>query len=365
LSGRFPFVSAALGRCHFPLPTGSLMKTRPLAATTLLLVFAIAPLALGQDKAKKPKKGTDTSASASASASAPATTAEAEAAPSAAPSAAESASAAPVPEPPPEANTWDSKNTFEDPKETYYFIGLGYRGTVIPQFLENLFVNDGATAYSNTVSFQLDMRKEGHSTIPWITYTDYSLSPALFLQKNKADDPANYTMVTSSLKGIFLGLDELWSVPLEPTHKVDFEFGFGVGLGFIFGSLINNWVFLSAQNAPGAVKAANGNYYSPCVTMGDAPSCANGSHDNPPPGGKVNQYKEPDWFSGGAVPDVYPRISLQILGVRYKPIKQMEMRLGAGFALTEGFWFQLSGFYGLEKKKEEPIKAELPSIERF
>jgi len=36
------------------------------------------------------------------------------------------------------------------------------------------------------------------------------------------------------------------------------------------------------------------------------------------------------------------------LGLRYKPIKQLEMRLDAGFGLT-GFWWGLSVDYGLEK----------------
>jgi hypothetical protein len=356
------------------------MKTTPLLAT-LLLVFAVTPLALaqaeghksaaspgqgigGDEKAKKPKKGTaapsasadSDSAAAPAASSAPAASAAAETAPSAAPSAAESAGPK-IPEAPPEP-LWDSQNTYEDPKDTYYYLGLQYRGTVIPQFLENLFVNDGATVYSNTVGLALDMRKEGHSTIPWITYTDYGLGNTIYFEKNKPDAPENYSMVSSSLKAIYLGLDELWSIPLEPTHKVDFEFGFGIGLGFVFGSLVNDWVYIGAANSPNAVKGANGNYYVPCVTMGDAASCSAGAHSNPPPGGKVNNYQEKDWFSGGGVPDIFPRISLQLLGVRYKPIKQMELRLGAGFALTEGFWFQLSGFYGLEHPKETGPKAQ-------
>ncbi len=44
------------------------------------------------------------------------------------------------------------------------------------------------------------------------------------------------------------------------------------------------------------------------------------------------------------------------------------MRVGLGFALTEGFWFQISGDYGLEKKKEgAPPKAAVTgtSLERF
>ncbi len=344
------------------------MKTRPLIATTLLLVFAIAPLALAQShKAKKPKKGASTAASASAdyTATDPSASAAPETAPSA--SASESASGPSVPEPPPEP-VWDSQNTYEDPKETYYFIGARYRGTIIPQFIENLFVDDGGTAYSNSVGLELDMRKEGHSTIPWITYTDYSLGNTLFLQKGKSGED-NITMVNSQLKGVFLGLDELWSVPLAQNHKVDFEFGFGVGLGFIFGNLYNDWVYSAGVTSatPGAVRASDGTYYAACPSTAPGGGCNPGNHTDPSPA-KVNNYVEPNWFNGGGVPVVFPRISLQFLGLRFKPIKQMEMRAGLGFALTEGFWFQLSGDYGLEKKKvETPRAAEAtgPSLDRF
>ena len=349
------------------------MKARTLVATTILLVIAAAPLALAQgQKAKKPKKGAGASASASASASdsasaaasssAPAASAAPETAPTESPSASASATTN-VPEPPPEP-TWDSQNTYEDPKETYYFIGARYRGTVIPQFLENLFVDDGGTVYSNTIGLELDMRREGHSTIPWITYTDFSLGNTLFLQKGKSGED-NITVVNSSLKGIFLGLDELWSIPLEPNHKVDFEFGFGVGLGFIFGSLNNDWVYGVNSTTPGALKGSDGNYYAPCpaATPGNGTGCDPGKHTDPSPA-KVANYAEPNWFNGGSVPVFYPRLSLQILGVRYKPIKQLEMRLGLGFALTEGFWFQFSGDYGLEHKKEDAPKTSMtgPSL---
>ncbi len=249
------------------------MKTRPLAVMALLLVSAIAPLATATQKAKKPKKDPTAAASASASASdsasasAPSASAAPEAAPSAAPTPSESASAPSVPEPPPETG-WDSKNTYEDPRETYYFIGLRYRGTIIPKFIENLFVDDGGTVYSNTFGVEFDMRKEGHSTIPWITFTDYSLGNTLFLQKGKTGED-NITVVNSSLKGLFLGLDELWSIPLEPNHKVDFELGFGVGLGFIFGNLNNDWVQGPATGVtsatPGAIKGSDGAYYAPCA----------------------------------------------------------------------------------------------------
>src|SRR5579863_8770936 len=137
----------------------------------------------------------------------------------------------------------DSTDTREDPDRKYYFIGVRYRGTVIPQFLENLFVDDGATVYSNSLGLEMDIRHGGSSLIPWIQYTDYNTGDILFLQKGQQDIASNRSIVNSSLKAIYLGVDELWSIPIVPT-KLDFELGFGVGIGGVFGTLSNNWVYV-------------------------------------------------------------------------------------------------------------------------
>lgn len=146
-------------------------------------------------------------------------------------------------------------DTREDPNRRYYFVGLRYRGTVIPKFLLNLFVDEGTTIYSNNVAIEFDMRKQGQSTIPWIMYSDYSMGDTLFLQKGQPMIPSNYTVVNSSLKVLYLGLDQLWSIPIDESHHWDFEFGFGVGVGLVFGSLQNDWVY---PNSNGSLLASTG-----------------------------------------------------------------------------------------------------------
>jgi hypothetical protein len=261
----------------------------------------------------------------------------------------------------------DITDTREDPDRKYYFIGFRYRGTVIPQFIENLFVDDGATVYSNSIGIELDMRHAGNSLIPWIQYVDYNTGDILFLQKGQQDIAANRSIVNSSLKAIYLGVDELWSVPIVPT-KVDFEIGFGVGIGGVFGTLSNNWVYVDdSLNANrqhnGELRSSNGNYYSKCTTAsptfvppnGDASDASNGcnpaNHTTQSPA-KVfsngHYYIEPNWFNGGSVPVVFPLINVPEIGVRIKPIKQLEFRVDTGFGLT-GFWFGASVDYGLEK----------------
>jgi hypothetical protein len=327
-----------------------------LAAVLVLLVFGATPLALAQAAAKK-KKGAKPAASASASASAsapppepePAPPAPPAPAPPAAPEPAATASAETTTEPAEgEANPSDITYTKEDPAKKYYFVGLRYRGTIIPQFLENLFVSDGATVYSNTIGAELDMRQDGKSLIPWIAYTSYSTGDILFLQKGKdPTDASQYSVVNSGLGAIYLGIDELWSMPI--SNHLDFEYGFGVGIGFVFGSLQNNWVY---PDLTGSLVATTGTHYSECQSQQSGPSCVPAAHQNST-AIKVAGYVEPNWFQGGSVPVLFPHIAIPQLSLRYKPIKQIESRLSLGFSLT-GFWFGLSVDYGLEKNDEGP-----------
>jgi hypothetical protein len=270
-------------------------------------------------------------------------TADSAAAPTAAPE------AAPPPAKPSEA---DSSDTREDPNTRYYFLGLKYRGTLIPQFLESVFVDDGGTLYANSISLELDMRKGGQSMIPWIQYADYGMGDTLFHQKGTDLIPGNYSVVNSGLKILYVGLDELWSVPLDDRHHWDFEFGFGVGIGYVFGDLQNNWVH---EDAMGPLQAGTGVHYSKCQTTGSGPGCAPADHQNTTTA-KVGGYVEQNWFNGGSVPAIFPNVWFPDVGIRYKPVKQFEARLHAGFSLT-GFWFGLSGDYGFERPEDKSVKA--------
>jgi hypothetical protein len=349
------------------------MKRESLTATLVLVVLAAAPIAFAQT-AKPKKKGAkpDAAASASATQSAPPadTTPPAAPATSAAPEGATSASAsAELPNTPPEP-AWDNSNTEELKDKKYYFVGLRYRGNIVPQFLENLFVDDGGTIYSNYIGVELDMRQEGHSTIPWIAYANYGFGDTLFHEKGKPDQPQNYSDVKSGLSAIYLGLDELWSTPLDESHHWDFEYGFGVGIGVVFGTLNNDWVYQDNQN--GILSASNGNKYAPCPgtpqptslpagVMGQPAGnpCDPAQHQNAQDT-KTGNYQEKNWFSGGSVPVLFPYIAFPDIGVRWKPIKQFESRLHVGFSLT-GFWFGLSGSYGLDKPPEGGGETKEPA----
>jgi hypothetical protein len=255
----------------------------------------------------------------------------------------------------------DSTDVSEDPMKRYYFIGLRYRGNIVPQFLTKLFVDEGATIYSNTIGIEADIRKDGFSIIPALSYTEYGTQDILFKEKNKPDIPGNWSMVNSGMKALYLTADLLWS---SKVHKnVDIEYGFGAGFGFIFGDLVTNWV---RQDPNGPLTDSTGRKWTPC-NAGDEnqtsqayEGCRPQDHQNKTPA-KTGRYVEPSWFDGGSRPNLFPWLALPQLGVRIKPVKEFQARIGLGFALT-GFFFNLSVNYGLENHIDAPKKTGGPTI---
>jgi hypothetical protein len=285
-------------------------------------------------KKKKPKGAEPAATEAPAETAPPAPTAPETPpapAPEAAPAPAPAASDTAAPSEPPTLVESDTEAS-ETPARTYYFVGLRHRVTVIPQFMVNLFVNEGSTFVSwSPVGLELDIRRDDFSLIPFLTYTSYGFGDTLFWQKNSADVPQNYSDVNSGLSGIYLGADLLWSKKI--SKNFDFEYGAGFGLGVIFGSLTNDWVY---QTPNGPLVGGNKNHYTPCATTNDAPSCQAPQHQNSTVN-KVGGYQEPNWLQGGSIPVVFPYISIPQVGIRWKPIRQYEMRFTTGFSLT-GFF---------------------------
>ena len=330
-----------------PLPPTSSVRT--LALSIVAAITLAAPVALAQGAAKPAAKPAATKPDAKKAAEDQKKADEAKAAEDqkkadeakAADSAKVGSANASTVEPPKEE--WDVKDVTEHPDKKYLFIGARYRGNIIPQFMLNLFVDEGATVYSNTIAVELDLRKDGFSLIPALGFTEYGTGDILFKEKGSKDIPGNYSYVNSSMKALYATVDLLWSAKI--SKNFDFEYGAGFGLGILFGGLVNNWVY---EDPNGSLKGTNGKNYAKCQAGGTQPGC-NGSEHRNTDILKTGDYTEPGWFDGGSKPVIFPWISIPQIGLRYKPVKNFVARVGMGFALT-GFWFGLNGEYGLEQK---------------
>jgi hypothetical protein len=128
--------------------------------------------------------------------------------------------------------------------------------------------------------------------------------------------------VKSSLWALYANALFLWNV--RPTDWFEFQYGAGVGLGYVGGTLYRNQVY---RNPPPAGP------YQDCQSQGvpDASYCDRANQH-------YGSYTEPYLTSGGSIPPVIPWISLPHLALHFRPHRNFDIRLDGGFALI--------GFYG-------------------
>ena len=298
------FRSAALGR-PFTFVT--------LAFTSTLALVTVASAAWA-DKKPKPKSdssATDSAASASdGPAPSPSDSSSAGASAASDAGASGAADGGPAPskdEAMPDTGEGSSTDVTEKEGKSYFFIGLRYRGDIIPKFVMNLFVDEGATFYSNSIG--VEARHPQGRLLPHPGAHLHRVRhrrPVLFLEKNKPSSiVGNYSDVNSSLKAIYVTADLLWSTRV---HKnIDFEYGVGFGLGVIFGDLVTNWV-QADPNGPLAL----GDRAALLAVPDGGPARHRLQRPRSPEldaSNKVGGYTEPSWVNGGSKPNIFPWIA--------------------------------------------------------
>jgi hypothetical protein len=234
---------------------------------------------------------------------------------------------------PTEGGTPDANSPLEEKGKTYYFVGLRYRGIVVPQFIEGLFATGGRTVYVNGVGPEFAIRKDGfeYNLSPWLAF--YNMDDTGF--RGNSDPETAWELVKANITMLYLTSDFLWSHSFTPSFAVNY--GLGAGLGFVFGSLYRT------QSYP-TVPGQNPDNYSKCVGPSNPPIVGpDGSQycDNTGHFGSA----EPSWANGGSKPILFPWLVVQT-GVRYKFNRNIVARLDIGFG-TSGFFFGLGGDYGL------------------
>jgi hypothetical protein len=220
-----------------------------------------------------------------------------------------------------------ANSPLELPNKTYYFVGMRYRGLLMPKFMMNLFGDGGTSVYSNALGPEFTVRRNNFEYVLSAWWADYSMSPTPF--KASTDSEQAWEIVTSKLNALYLTSDFNWSSQINPVFGLNF--GLGAGFGFVWGDLIR----VQAYREEGTRRLL------PCNRENDP----NSFYCNPADNNHFNNYKEPSWTGGGSKPIVFPWFALQT-GLRIKPHKNFMMRVDAGWAIT-GPFFGVSGNYGL------------------
>lgn len=223
----------------------------------------------------------------------------------------------------------DKNSPVEVEDEIYRFIGLRYRGIIIPKFILDSFLDGAESLYVNAIGPEFALRRNGleMNFASWFAF--YSMDDTALKAKN--DPPESWGIVSADLKAWYFTLDITGSQELRPGLAV--TFGGGVGLAAVFGEIIRSEAYPPFTNPldptnPGFTKCPAGYEV--------APYCSNDTPTN---------YSEPSWINGGSKPVAFPWLALQT-GLRYKPHRKFASRLELGVSLT-GFFFGLAADYGL------------------
>jgi hypothetical protein len=226
----------------------------------------------------------------------------------------------------------DGSSAVEDPNKTYRFIGLRYRGIVVPKFMINLFGQGGRTVFVNGFGPEFAVRRGGFEYDFSAWYAAYSMDDTPF--KASSDPPEAWEIVNSRIKVLFLTADFLWSHDVAPQFAINY--GLGAGFGLVWGDLFRTQAYPGPGGDP-----SNGDGFQKCLVPGQPGTGAYCGTDN----AHYPGYTEPSWANGGSKPIIFPWFVLQT-GARYKASKEFVARLDLGFG-TSGFFFGLGADYGL------------------
>lgn len=232
-------------------------------------------------------------------------------------------------EPEPEPSPFDPH---ERPGDERFFLGAFVRGIFAPQFIQNLFVEGGTNRLNPGAGLFFNYRKDGFNIIAEVWWASF-YAQAPFHGLNETDFETEW--LESELSTVLVNFAFMWSVPIASFLAI--ELGFGLGFGGVFGNLWRTEAYPDAGSSAG---------WSPCADVGNAPNNPSAGPDycdaDPAHGGEGSYNRrdrtpEPTNFSGG-VPPLWFWVDLPRVAIRINPIRQLQLRVDAGFALY-GFHF--------------------------
>ncbi len=232
---------------------------------------------------------------------------------------------------PPAPDQAGGDSPVEVPGQTYRFVGLRYRGIIVPKFMINLFGDGGRTVYVHGFGPEFAIRKDAFEYVFSLWWAGYHMKDTPF--KASSDGADAWEIVKSNINMIYLTSDFLWSQEISPEFA--FNYGMGAGFGILFGSLERTQAYPTNNDL-------NQDPYDweKCTAVGN-PNPATCGNDNT----HYDGYTESSWANGGSKPVIFPWLVFQT-GFRFKPAKEFVARLDLGFG-TSGFFFGLGADYGL------------------
>lgn len=247
----------------------------------------------------------------------------------------------------------------ERPDTDYFLVGAFTRGVIVPTFIQALFVtySPGARSTGEPVNMGaggfFTWRRNGFGVTAEVWYLGFQTA-GYYHGLSAAD--TEFEFIESNLGAVFGNFLFGWNIAVTDW------FGFDIGFGLGFGGLVGDLYRTEAYRDPGTGTLA------PCLGPGNpaGPYCddslelrsANGRLDGSRQmGGTYQRHRTGDpnidsrngpnpWYFGdGGVPPMFFWIDLPRIGLRFKPIRQVQIQINGGYNLY-GFNFGGSLAYG-------------------
>ncbi len=227
----------------------------------------------------------------------------------------------------------------EDKTERPIWVGMRFRGVILPKFVQRLFVDGGRELVGPGFGGFVSIPVGSVDVIPSLSYVDYGLGDTPFKGKNAPD--TEWEIDSSTLKALLLEVDLAWSIPLDDEKKWNVRLGGGVGLGWAFaGDLFRTQAF------PKNLKPGDPYTYEKCKGPNDPLGSFRYCNTLDKDAKFYNGYKDADWFHGGLRPTIYPWITLPEVGISWRFVPHFAAEASFGLAIT-GFVFGAGVKYAL------------------
>lgn len=250
----------------------------------------------------------------------------------------------------------DELDPTERPDTDYFFFGAVARGVVVPEFITDLFVQtesglgSSGTPINMGVGAYFNYRRNGFNITAEAWYLGFG-TRAYYHGLGAAD--SEYEYIESNLGVVFGSFLFGWSFDITNWFAIDLGFGIGVGgmVGDMHRTEAHRGGDRSGQLRPcsGPNDSADGlGYCESGVELRDSngrvtsTTSEGGTYQRA--GGPGNG-PNPFYFGDGGVPPIFAWLDLPRVGIRIKPIHQVQIRIDGGYNLY-GFNFGGSIGYG-------------------
>lgn len=192
------------------------------------------------------------------------------------------------------------------------YLGVNYRGYLVPGFLVNIFGEGGRTFVAPGAGLAFTRTSGALDLTFSLDYMSFSMGPTPFKPYDTPD--TEYEILQSDLASLHATFELHWNVPLDKKQRVRLRIGGGLGFGVMaFGNLYRT------QAYPTSFVPGDPYSYQPCQGPNNPGGSFRYCNELDKDADHYGGYAEPSWFNGGVRPTIYPWVALPMVGLSFRP----------------------------------------------